>query len=294
MEVPVVATLDLHAHVTAAMARLADALLAWKTYPHRDAYTTGQRGARLLLDTLAGQVRPTMAVAKVPVVTSAINGSTEGDGPFAQLMRAADRLEAHADVLSTSMVLVHPYLDQPHMGSGAIVVTDNDLNGAITQADHLARAYWDARHQLEPETHSPASAIRQGLALDRGPVLLVETADCAGGGAAGDSVASLAALLTAQMQTPVQMPALVPVVDPEAAAACHTAGLGKTLDLDLGHRLDPRWGNPIPVEGNVAALCDGHFTYRGGIYDGVEGDIGAERVASHRIDSSADHILCHL
>jgi microcystin degradation protein MlrC len=48
--VPVVATLDLHAHVTPQMVRCADALVAWETYPHRDAQATGVRGARLLLD----------------------------------------------------------------------------------------------------------------------------------------------------------------------------------------------------------------------------------------------------
>src|SRR5688572_902821 len=36
---PVVATLDLHAHVTRAMVEHADALIAWETYPHRDAFS---------------------------------------------------------------------------------------------------------------------------------------------------------------------------------------------------------------------------------------------------------------
>ena len=44
-EIPVVATLDLHAHVTEPMVRCAVALIAWETYPHRDAYDTGGRAA---------------------------------------------------------------------------------------------------------------------------------------------------------------------------------------------------------------------------------------------------------
>ena len=35
-DVPVVATLDLHAHVTQEMVEHADALIAWETYPHRN------------------------------------------------------------------------------------------------------------------------------------------------------------------------------------------------------------------------------------------------------------------
>src|SRR5262249_11886282 len=61
-KIPIVATLDLHAHVTAAMVEHADALVAWETYPHRDAFTTGQRGARLLADMLDGKIRLTMAL----------------------------------------------------------------------------------------------------------------------------------------------------------------------------------------------------------------------------------------
>ena len=38
--------LDLHAHVTGAMVQRGRRLLAWETYPHRDAYATGGRGAR--------------------------------------------------------------------------------------------------------------------------------------------------------------------------------------------------------------------------------------------------------
>ena len=44
-DVPVVATLDLHAHVTEDMVTNADGLVAWETYPHRDAFTTSGRAS---------------------------------------------------------------------------------------------------------------------------------------------------------------------------------------------------------------------------------------------------------
>src|SRR5439155_4637979 len=59
-KIPVVATLDLHAHVTEPMVRCADALMAWETYPHKDAFPTGERGARVLLDILDGNLKPAM------------------------------------------------------------------------------------------------------------------------------------------------------------------------------------------------------------------------------------------
>ncbi len=278
--IPIVATLDLHAHVSAAMVRHADALVAWETYPHADAYSTGQRGARLLVDTLAGRIRPTMAAAKVPVITGAIHASTHGDDPFARLMRQAKAHEGHNGVLSTSVILVQPFLDVAEMGSGAIVITDNDLDSAVALASELAEAYWAMRFALEPQSWTPDAAITAGLAIDGGPVILVETADCCGGGAAGDSVATLAALLqTALANEPnPQMPALVPVVDPTAAGVCHEKGVGASISCALGHQLDPRWGQPITVTGQVTTLSDGRFRYTGGIYDGVEGNMGPSAV----------------
>jgi microcystin degradation protein MlrC len=274
-DVPIVVTLDLHADVTNAMVRSANAILGWETYPHRDTFETGVRGARLLMDTLDGKCRPTMAMAKVPVVVSAIHGGTDGEGPFADVMRFAKSLEGRDGVLSTSAFLVHPYLDLPGMGGGGLVITNDDAAKAKSLASEIAMRYWSRRFDLEPAIVTPKEAITRGLCLNGGPVLLVETADCCGGGACGDSVATLKALLTFAPQHP----ALVPVVDPEAAAACHRLGAGCEIALELGHSVDPQWGQPVAVRGTIARLSDGHFRYgNGGIFANEEGNMGPSAV----------------
>ncbi|NQT14949.1 MAG: M81 family metallopeptidase [Planctomycetes bacterium] len=273
-DVPVVVTLDLHAHVTAEMVRLADAIFSWETYPHVDAFQTGVRGAKMLLDILRHRCRPTMAMAKVPVLVGAVNGGTEGDGPFAEVMRFAKSQEGKPGVLSTSVFLVHPYLDLPEMGGGGLVITNDDLPKAEELAREIAMMYWHRRFDLEPALDSPTEAVKKGLRVDGGPVLLVETADCCGGGAAGDSVASLRALLDAELNET----ALVPVVDPEAAEICHRRGVGSEVILQLGHKLDPKWGTPLGVTGTVAKLSDGTFTYTGGIWEGQQGHMGPTAV----------------
>ena len=97
------------------------------------------------------------------------------------------------------------------MGSGALVVTDGAPQRAAQLATELAKEYW-RRAELEPEVRTSEQAVAAGLQVD-GTVLLVETADCGGAAAAGDSVASLKALLGAVLPGP----ALVPAVDPTAA-----------------------------------------------------------------------------
>ena len=275
-EIPIVVTVDLHANITAEMVAEADAILAWETYPHYDQFQTGQRGARLLLDTLDGKCRPAMAMAKVPVITSAVHGSTNDDDPFAELMRYAKSLEERPEVLSTSLLLVHPYMDVEEMGSGGLVITDGDQELAVELAADIAHRYWQRRHDLEPETVVPAEAISQGLEIEGGPVILVETSDCCGGGAAGDSVATLRALVDAE----VSGLSYVPVVDPEVAAACHAAGEGAEVTVELGHKRDPRWGDSITCTGVVDTLSDGEFRYTGGQWEGHLTHMGPSAVLS--------------
>ena len=247
--VPVVATLDCHAHVTAGMVAQANALLAWETYPHRDTFTTGERGARLLADCLDGLVRPAMAMAKVPVIVGGFLGSTD-DGPFATVMRFTKSLEQQPGVLSTSAFLVQPHLDLPGMGGGGLVVTDGDPTRAAALAGSIARMYWRLRFALEPRVWPPAGAIADASRHGDGTILLLETSDCAGGGACGDSVHALAS-----------------VADPAAAALCHTHQPGDSVSLTLGHQLDPRWGQPLPLTARIEALTDGRFVYSGGIWE---------------------------
>ena len=267
---PIVVTLDCHAHVTQAMVEGADALLAWETYPHRDTYETGVRGARILFDILDGTVRPAMALAKVPVVVSGFCGGTEAPGPFADIMRLAKSWEGREGVVSTSALLVQPHLDLPDMGGGGLVIANGDLEKAVTVAGQIAEKFWQKRFDLTPEAWSPAEAIRQGLAVKGGPVLLLEVSDCVGGGASGDSAATIAALLEAE----VEQPAFAMVVDPEAADRCHRAGVGTQVTLTLGHKMDRRWGQPQPVTGQVMKLTEGRFRYSGGIWSGQWGEMG--------------------
>lgn len=273
-DVPIIGTLDTHGHVTQTMIDNADGLLGFAHYPHTDTFETGERGARLLFDILDAKVKPKMAMAKVPVLVSGVNGSTEDGKAFAQVMQFAKSMEGKDGVLSTSAFLVHPYLDLPDMGGGGLVITDNDAEKAVTLAKQIAELYWQKRFELEPETWTPQQAIAQGLEIDGGPILLVECADCSGGGAAGDSVCTLRALLEANLNDV----ALAPVVDPQAAELCHRAGEGATIELSLGHKLDPKWGKPLQVNGKVLRTSDGRFRYSGGVWNGTEGNMGTSAV----------------
>jgi microcystin degradation protein MlrC len=274
--VPVVVTCDLHANVTRRMVEHADAILGYEHYPHDDVYETGERGADLLLRLTRGDASPRMAHAKLSLILTAFNSTTLGDTPYAQLMGAARALEAEPGILSASVFLVGSYIDAPDMGCSALVVADGDADRAVAEAERLARDFWDRRFSFEVETVSVAEAVGRGRAIDGGPILLLDTADTTGGGAAGDCVGLVRGLL----EVGVEEPSLTMVVDPAAAEACHAAGEGAAVDLVVGHWRDRRWGQPLTVRGVVETLSEGTFRYEGGILGGVEVSMGPSAVVA--------------
>ncbi len=273
-DLPIVMTLDLHAHVTPRMVSQATALVSFTHYPHDDTFSTGERGVSLLLRTLQGDVKPVMALAKVPILCGGYNGQTFGDAPMAHLTRRARQLETQPAVLSVSCFQVHPYNDLPGMGCGSVVVTDNDPDLAARKARELAAEFWARRRTFESEILPISEAVARGRAVEGGPVLLVDTADCAGGGAPGDSVTLLRELLALG----VTERTFVMVVDPSAAQACARAGIGQAITLELGYHIDPTWGQPLQVTGVVRLLADGRFLYRGGLYGGTWTSMGLSAV----------------
>ncbi len=53
--------------------------------------------------------------------------------------------------------------------------------------------------------------------------------------------------------------ALMTMTDPEAAAACHAAGVGTTLTLFIGGKLTPSFYQPVTVTGKVERVGDGRY-----------------------------------
>ncbi|UUZ64792.1 M81 family metallopeptidase [Polaromonas sp. P1-6] len=68
--VPIVASLDLHANVTRVMLEQADAMVAFRTYPHIDYVKTGERAADLLERLLRNGGREVLNAERLPFLIS--------------------------------------------------------------------------------------------------------------------------------------------------------------------------------------------------------------------------------
>jgi microcystin degradation protein MlrC len=271
--VPIAVTLDFHANVTREMVREATLLHGYKTYPHVDMAERGREATERLLDVATGRTRPTVA-HRQPALLPPIGAQQTARGPMRRLLAMAEKMERDPAVVSVSVFAGFPLADIRDAGLSVYVVTDNDQALADRLADELADTAWTHRQEFVHHALAVEDAVAAALASDGRPVVLADMADNTGGGAAGDTTALLRELLRVGAR-----PSTVACVwDPEAAAACVRAGVGATVTLGVGGKIDPRHGAPVTVSGRVRTLSDGRFVHKGPMFRGLEGRLGPTAV----------------
>lgn len=271
---PVMAvSLDLHANVTPKMVGAANILVGYQNYPHDDACTTGQRACDLLVRALHGSLTPVMRMVRLNMLVPVPGGSTLGNAPLAQVKALARSLETGA-VVSTSYFTCQPWLDDDAASNVVLAITDGDAALATHTARRIATAMWDLRDAFVVPLVSAQSAIEQALQAVVKPAVLADTGDSVGAGSTGDSVEVLAALL----QYAGDRKCALSMVDPGAVQQAIASGAGSTLQLQLGHTLDPRQGTPLQLQAEVISIHDGKFHYRAGPAAGVQGNMGPTAV----------------
>jgi microcystin degradation protein MlrC len=245
-DVPVVATYDLHGILTAERVALTDALVAYRTNPHRDHVAVGRRAAELLASIARCEVRPTIAWRSLPMF---LGGGINIDflAPMAGIFKRMRAMEREARVLSTSLLTCHPWNDDPALGWGVAVITDGDCALAERLADELAERAWAVKDHLPPSFDSPTQAIEKArkawIRRKFGVVTIADASDVVSAGAPGDNTRLLRALL----EEAKGLRCYVPIRDPEAVEQAWSHREGETLTVSLGGALDPQRNVAIPV-----------------------------------------------
>jgi microcystin degradation protein MlrC len=271
---PIGVSLDLHGHITPRMLQPGTFLIGYREYPHIDMYETGERVARLMLDTLAGRRRPQMALAKRHMLVSPVNART-GEPPLSDVVAAARAMEDTGRVLHATLFPVQPWIDVPDLGFAALVCADGDVEVAQAAAEELVTMAWDARHAFIPDLIPLEEAVRIGLASE-GTTVIGDTGDGPSGGAAGDNTAVLRELLAAGADKAGRL-SYCALVDAEAVAQAAAAGIGATVTLSVGHKLTCD-GEPVTITGRVRTLTDGVFTQHDAGMQGIEANFGPTAV----------------
>ncbi|MBT6094604.1 MAG: M81 family metallopeptidase [Rhodospirillaceae bacterium] len=277
-DVPIAATLDLHANVTDRMAELADILVPYRTYPHIDQYEVATVAAGLIKRTLAGTIKPKTTVRRGAMLDGADHGRTTTQGPMTDVLASADRLLVRPDVLAAGVCAGFPWADTHDTGPTALIVGDGDTGEHGALADALVQEIWDKRHISTIQTLGIEEAMARVKQARPGnkPIVLADFADNPGGGGYGDGTRLLKGMLDANLANA----AFGTIYDPGAAELCRDNGLGAIVHLDLGGRTDPAYGAPLSVRCTVKAVTNGQFRMEGPMTAGLQVDMGTTAVVT--------------
>jgi microcystin degradation protein MlrC len=104
----------------------------------------------------------------------------------------------------------------------------------------------------------------------RGPIVLADAQDNPGAGGNADTVWLIEALVRLRAQRAV----VGMMFDPAAAAACHAAGEGRTVELALGAGSGQQGHTPYRASFRIEKLGNGSFTAHGPMYAGARMELG--------------------
>jgi microcystin degradation protein MlrC len=276
-DVPVVVTLDLHANVTERMANNANALIAYRTYPHIDQYERAWQGAELLERAMKGEVRPRTVIARRPMMYGLDHGRTQR-GPMAELIARGEALERSGEALVVSICAGFSRANIHDVGPSVTVTVDGGNAGrGQAIAEEFIDYAWETRGFTTVKLVSVADAValaKQGRAGDK-PLVVADYTDNPGGGGYGDATAFLKGLAEAG----VESVAFHAICDPEAVQEGMRAGVGAKTTLTLGGKTDPSMGGgPLSLFGEVVCLTNGRFIAYGPMGGGVERNYGPSMV----------------
>jgi microcystin degradation protein MlrC len=267
---PLVASLDLHANVTPEMVEHADALIAYRTYPHVDMAATGRACAEHLALMLKTKHRFAKAFRQLPFLIP-ISWQCTNDQPAKSIYQKLAALQSEA-VPTLSFAPGFPAADFAHCGPRVFAYgrTQADADAA---ADRIAAIVESHEDDFDGKIYSPDEGVLYAMELARTatkPVVIADTQDNSGAGADSDTTGMLRALV----RNRAQRAAIGVLWDPESAKAAHAAGEGAMVTLALGGKSGIPGDSPFKETFVVEKLSDGNFIAPGPYFGGRTMRIG--------------------
>src|SRR5882762_6032728 len=269
-DLPLVASLDLHANVTPDMVEHADALIAYRTYPHVDMSDTGRAAAKHLALLLRARQRFAKAFRQLPFLIP-ISWQCTDDEPCRSIYRKLAALQSEA-VPTLSFAPGFPAADFPDCGPSVFAYgrTQADADAA---ADAIMAIVVGHENDFGGRIFTPDEGVRHAMELAtraKKPIVIADTQDNPGAGGDSDTTGMLRALV----RNNATKAAIGVIYDPQSARAAHAAGVGATVTLALGGKSGIAGDAPYKETFIVEKLSDGQFVAPGPYYGGRAMDMG--------------------
>ena len=201
---------------------------------------------------------PIKAWLQVPVLLPGEKTSTRIE-PARSLYAQIPEVEALEGVIDASIWVGYAWADEPRC-QAAVVVSGDDAALVKESAERLARAYWDARDQFVfvadalPLAESLDAALLEGAPR---PYVVSDSGDNPTAGGAGDVSWTLGELLSRPEFSQNKATVVhASIFDEVAVAQCVAAGVGGSVRLQVGAKVDAGPRGPVDVEGTVFSITD--------------------------------------
>jgi len=147
-----------------------------------------------------------------------------------------------------------------------------------TGRPELARKYARARAELAWNMHDRwlvyptpvGQAVRMAREAPKGPVILADIADSGAGGTAGDGTV----ILKEMLEQGARGGAVCSICDRTAIDEAVAAGVGATLEMEIGGKQDKFHGDPVAVTAKVRMIHEGTFRRKGPMLTGALQSVG--------------------
>lgn len=267
-DIPLVASLDLHANVTDLMLNSASVLVTYRTYPHIDMADSGHRSAIEMHALLNGEKRY-LAYKHWPFLTS-INAQCTFIDPAKNTIEFMENLEK--DVQSLSLTTGFPASDFEGCG-GTVWGYDYDPVKIEQTVDMLYQKILADEALWNVDFLAPDEAVKQAIALSQTadkPVVIADTQDNPGAGGDSNTMGMIKALLKAN----VRNAAVGLITDPDSVQKAIEKGIGEFVELSLGGCDSVAEDSPLKAIFKVESISDGQCQYDGPMMNGVKVSIG--------------------
>ncbi len=269
---PLSLSLDMHANLHDGIASRADVIAGYRTYPHVDHLPTANRAGGALVRLLKGEIAPTTAWGNVPMLPHIMAQGTYRS-PNKELQEMAAAMERDGEAVLASLFTGFPHADISQAGLSVVVVTDNDKPAAERLVKRLLDAAWAARKEFLFETEDLSTSVARAKDLE-GPVVMLDHCDNSSSGGTMDTTKVLAEIIRQGLDNVV----FFAIYDPAAIQAAAKAGVGATVELNIGGNLEmpaiPGVNEPLLVKGRVKTLSAGYFVSDSPMRRGLAVDMG--------------------
>jgi microcystin degradation protein MlrC len=252
------------------MVEHADALIAYRTYPHVDMADTGRAAATHLATLLRSRQRFAKAFRQLPFLIP-ISWQCTNDQPTKGIYRKLAALQSEA-VPTLSFAPGFPAADFAHCGPSVFAYgrTQADADAA---ADDIAALIESHENDFDGRIYTPDEGVRHAMELATRaskPIIIADTQDNPGAGGDSDTTGMLRALV----RNNATKAAIGVIYDPASAKAAHAAGVGASVTLALGGKSGISGDAPYKETFIVEKLSDGRFIAPGPYYGGRDMDMG--------------------